>query len=306
MVTGLAIILSAAAALGGGRDSRLDSLAASLLELDHIPSGADLLHLSSRTGWVWPLGGVEISNRSGSSPSDSVSWGMGESGSGHCIVTAPVPLVSLEHPLPYSVLPGDPVPFYPETALSGLRGGAITPGLEVVPLEPGVQVFRQEGTWWLELMADTDYGPQVILLTPMVVGKPGQWPGNRWEPHEIAPGLNSLRRKFSLQALVSSPFLNLLAGIRARQSLGWGGAFHSSPECPGTIAAMPGSFGAWAENIALGADAGEAAQMMLLSPFHFASSVDDRYGFMGIGLASSARGTTLVILLTESGPEGLR
>lgn len=306
MVSSLVSLMAVAASLAGGRHASLDSLASNLLEMDHIPSGAALLHQASASGWVWPLQSVSIHGSFPGFPPDSMAWGLSESSLGVCVVTAAPPTIIFDPPLPHRITPGDSISLVPDNGPYGLRGAATTPSLEVILLEPGIMVLDQVGTWWLELMADTEYGPQVIVLVPVIAGAPGGWPGNRWQRGEILQGVNALRRKFSLPPLESSRFLNLLAGIRARQARNWGGAFHSFPGSPDTREAMPEAYGAWAENIAAASDLGEAAEMILLSPFHFATFMDARYGFMGLGSVTSRKGVTLVLLLTEANPEESR
>jgi hypothetical protein len=300
MVSGLISTLVTAAALSGGRYAPLDSLAASILRLDRIPTGGDLLRHAAIAGWFWPLGAVWVHRDTSLEVPDSLAWGLAESGNGICMVTAPPPGFSLEVPIPSFAQPGDTVRFVPGGDPPAMRGAVLSPALQVHPVECGSFVPDREGTWWLEYMSETDFGPQVEMLTPVSVGNPGAWPGNAWDGTEILTGFNNLRRKLRVAPLSESPFLNGLASMRARQTRRWGGAFHSYPGSAGTSEMMPPSYGSWAENIALGASISEAVEMLLISPFHLASCIDGRYEFIGLGSVSGLEGTVLVIILSES------
>jgi len=300
MVSGLISTLVTAAALSGGRYASLDSLASSIMKLDRIPAGADLLRHAARAGWFWPLGAVEVQREPAGTIPDSLAWGLAESDEGVCLVTAPPPLFSLLLPIPASVEPGDTVRVMPAGDPPEMRGAVLSPSLQILPVAGGTIVPDREGTWWLEFMSETDFGPQVQMLTPIAVGAPGAWPGNGWSGTEILKGLNNLRGKLRVSALSESPFLNGLASLRARQARSWGGAFHSYPGSAGTSEMMPPSYGGWAENIAVGSSVAEAVEMILISPFHLASCIDGRYSFMGMGSVSGHEGTVLVIILSES------
>jgi hypothetical protein len=217
-----------------------------------------------------------------------------------CLVTAPPPAFFLEEPIPAAVEPGDTIRFIPRGDPPAMRGALLSPCLQVVLIEDGSIVLEQEGTWWLEYMSETDFGPQVQVLTPIDVGAPGAWPGNGWSGTEILTGFNNLRRKLGIAPLSESSFLNGLASLRARQARSWGGPFHSYPGSVGTSEMMPPGYGGWAENIALGSSITEAVEMILVSPFHLASCIDWRYSFIGVGSVSGREGTVLVIILSES------
>lgn len=297
------ILLLAAPPPTGGRHPALDSLAASILAMDSIPTGTDLLRMAALKGWVWPLGEVSLLREPQEPEPDSPFWGSGESADGFCLVTAPAPSFRLDPLPPASVDPGEFVELSPRGQPRDMRGAVLSPCLDVIPLkEPGFRAFR-EGTWWVEFMADTPYGPQVLMLTPVTAGEPGGWPGNGWGRDRIIEGINGLRRKLGIGELRENPVLNVLCGIRARQAGSWGGAFHSFPGSPGTGAMMPPAFGAWAENIATGSTVEEALEMILVSPFHLASCLQERYRFMGTGTVSGGRGATLVIILSEAADE---
>lgn len=300
MVSGLISILATAASLPGGRFAPLDSLASHILLLDRIPAGSELLRHAARSGWFWPLGEVRMQHEAVASTPDSMAWGLAESDEGVCIVVAPLPAFSLEEPLPAFVEAGDTVRFTPAGNPPAMSGAVLTPALQVQRVGNGIIVPDLEGTWWLEYMSETEFGPQVQVLTPVAVGDPGAWPGNGWNRDEILPGLNSLRRKLGAAPLSASPFLNGLARLRARQARSWGGAFHSYPGNPGTGEMIPPEYGGWAENIATGADITEALGMILISPFHLASCIDGGYSHIGIGSVSGHDGTVLVIILSES------
>ncbi|MFO7626391.1 MAG: CAP domain-containing protein [Candidatus Fermentibacteraceae bacterium] len=300
MVSGLISTLVTAAALSGGRYAPLDSLASSILKLDRIPTGSELLRHASMAGWFWPLGAVWVHRETAGAIPDSLAWGMAESDDGVCLITAPPPAFSLEAPIPAFAEPGDTIRFIPRGDPTAMRGAVLSPALQVHPVEDGSIVLDREGTWWLEYMSETDFGPQVQILTPIAVGNPGAWPGNGWSGTEILTGFNNLRRKLRVAPLSESPFLNGLASLRARQARSWGGAFHSYPGSAGTSDMMPPAYGGWAENIALGSSITEAVEMILVSPFHLASCIDGRYAFMGLGSVSGREGTLLVIILSES------
>lgn len=300
MVSGLIASLATAAALSGGRFASLDSLALYILRLDRIPAGAELLRHAARAGWFWPLGEVRMQLGAFEDTPDTLAWGLAESDDGVCLVSAPPPAFTLSEPLPAFVEPGDTVRFIPDGNPPVMRGAVLTPSLLVVPLEDRFIVPDQEGTWWLEYMSETEFGPQVQLLTPIVVGDPGAWPGNGWSGTEILAGFNNLRRKMHVEPLSASPLLNGLALLRAGQARSWGGAFHSYPGSPGTSEMIPPEYGAWAENIAVGASITEALEMVLVSPFHLASCIDGRYSGIGMGSVSGHDGTVLVIILSES------
>jgi hypothetical protein len=259
--------------------------------------------MAALNGWVWPLGEVAILREAPEQEPDSILWGMGEFLGRVCVVTAPEPAFLLDPMPPASVEPGAFVEIRPRGQPPDLRGALLSPRLDVIPLEE--QGFRAsvEGTWWVEFMADTPYGPQVFMLTPVDAGEPGGWPGNGWNRDRITEGINGLRRKLGIGELRESGLLNVLCGIRARQAGRWGGAFHSFPGSPGTGAMMPPAFGAWAENVATGSTVEEALEMILASPFHLASCLDGRYRFMGTGTVSGDRGATLVMIFSEAADE---
>lgn len=300
MVSGLISMLVTAAALSGGRYAPLDSLASSILRLDRIPAGSDLLRHAARAGWVWPLGAIWVQRESAGATPDSMAWGLAETEDGVCLVTAPPPAFSLELPIQAFAEPGDTLHVIPGDNSPVMWGAALSPGLQVRSIEDGSIVLDQEGTWWLEYMSETEFGPQVQMLAPITVGKPGAWPGNGWSGTEILTGINNLRRKLDVAPLSERPFLNCLAALRARQARSWGGAFHSYPGSAGTSEMMPPAYGGWAENLALGSSVTEAVEMILVSPFHLASCIDSRYAFIGLGSVSGHEGTILVIILTES------
>lgn len=300
MVSGLILTLVTAAALPGGRYASLDSLASSILRTDRIPAGSELLRHAAGAGWFWPLGAISVQRETTVAVPDSLAWGRAESNDGVCLVTAPPPVFSLEMPIPAFAEPGDTISFMPGGDPPAMRGAVLSPGLRVLSIEGGSFPVDQEGTWWLEYMSETEFGPQVQLLTPITVGKPGAWPGNRWSGTDILAGMNNLRRKLSVTPLSKSSFLNALASLRARQARSWGGAFHIYPGSAGTSEMMPQGYGGWAENIAVGSSIPEAIEMILVSPFHLASCIDGRYAFIGIGSVSGQEGTVLVIILSES------
>ena len=300
MVSGLISTLMTTAALSGGRYAPLDSLASTILRLDQIPTGSDLLRHAACAGWFWPLGAVWVQTETTGAIPDSTAWGMAESDGRTCLVTAPPPVFSLEAPIPAAVEPGATIRFIPEGDPPEMRGAVLSPCLQVHMIEDGTIVLEQEGTWWLEYMSETDFGPQVQLLAPIAVGDPGAWPGNGWNGTEVLTGFNNLRRKLGVAPLSESSFLNGLASLRARQARSWGGAFHSYPGSAGTSEMMPPGYGGWAENIALGSSITEAVEMILVSPFHLASCIDGTYSFFGMGSVSGREGTVLVIILSES------
>lgn len=301
MVSGLFLLLATTASVPGGRHPSLDSLAVSILSLDSVPTGAALLRMSAAAGWIWPLGSVWLQPEPDGLPSDSPAWGLASGCHDRvCLVTAPAPQLTLGTPLPVRVNPGDTVMAVPVEGRRSLRAAVLSPGLTVLPLEDWAFRATDEGTWWLEFMADTDHGPQVLLLTPIDSGPPGAWPGGRWTRDELLPGINGLRRKKGVPALTESRFLNSLSWIRARQSRSWGGAYHSFQGSAATRDMIPESFGGWAENIATGADVSEAMEMILVSPFHLAPCIDGRYRYAGVGTASGPGGTVLVMILSEN------
>ncbi len=306
MISGLFSMLATATALSGGRYASLDSLAAAILDLDSLPTGAALLGLAARHEWVWPLGEVLLSGGQPDSPPDSLAWGIAVSDRAACVVTAPPPAFTLNPPLPVAAHPGDILCISPVGNPPPLRGAALSPSLSVLPVTDGTIVLDEEGTWWIELMTDSEFGPTVLMLSPVDVGSSGAWPGNGWNRDGILRGINGLRRKLGAEPLAESPFLNALAYIRARQARSWGGVLHSFPGSAGTSEMMPPAYGGWAENIASGSDVSEAVQMILVSPFHLASIVDERYGFMGFGTVSGQDGTLLVLILSEASGDGER
>lgn len=300
MVSGLILTLVTAAALSGGRYASLDSLASSILRIDRIPAGSELLRHAARAGWFWPLGAIWLHGETTVVVPDSLAWGLAGSDDWLCLVTAPPPAFSLAAPVPSVAEPGDTVSFNPGGDPPAMRGAVLSPCLQVRLVEDGSIVLDQEGTWWLEYMSETEFGPQVQLLTPIAVGDPGAWPGNGWSETEILRGFNNLRRKLNVDPLSESSFLNGLASVRARQARSWGGAFHSYPGSAGTSEMMPPAYGGWAENIALGESITEAVEMILISPFHLASCIDGRYSFIGLGSVSGREGTVLVLILSET------
>lgn len=306
MVSGLFLLLATTASIYGGRYPSLDTLAASIVELESLPTGATLLRMASRAGWIWPIGSVSLHRGLEEMPSDSLAWGLAGVGDRVCLVSAPAPPFLLESPLPGFVNSGDMVRAAPAQQQPCLRGAVLSPGLRVIPLDDWAFRAFEEGTWWLEFMTDTENGPQVIMLTPITAGYQGAWPGNRWARHEMLAGVNGLRRKLGVPALRESRFLNSLSGLRARQSRSWGGVYHSFPGSAATRDMMPPEFGGWAENIATGSDVSEAMEMILISPFHLAACIDQRYGYAGFGVVSGLGGTVLVMILSEDSGETVR
>ena len=291
---------------------QLTSLADQMVALNIIPNGALLILLSANSGWPGMYPSV---NMIGGSMDDIMSfiseradeyfyYGISAeylSNNTRILILAPAP-ICVPMGLPTGTFPGENVSFHiedfdnlcePEIAL--LRADMnIT---ELYPDSFGNISFITDsvGIYWLEVMHNTDAGPSVALLLPVICGGDiydvisgnislsgaGEAPTSK---EDILSELNILRVAQGSPPLIESPLLDSIARIRSIE-LALSGSFeHYGDSGNGIIGLLPDSIPT-AENIARGSGYNETWEMLLISPFHLRACLAPYFVYFGSGAA---------------------
>ncbi len=287
----------------GIRSQALDSLAADILLLGHVPEGGRLLVLAASNGWPGLLGGVS-SVEPGFAP-DSGAFSGRDTYRGECVdggrgvlVTAPEP-THLPVGLPFrTACPGEL-----EFRIEGPEGFTVmlsTPSLSVARIPPGPDgLYRIEaverGVHWIEAVTSGSGSPRVLMLLPLLCGVTleqvlsGEAPlpsSGASDLDGVMEEIDILRERAGLPGLARSGHLDGLARSRAVEIAVSGDVWHPD----GLDSMLGGRFPAYAENIGRGSGLDEAWSMILTSPAHLEACLGADYDSVGLGAAVEIEG----------------
>lgn len=283
------------------RMPQLDSLAKDIAALGYIPESGGMIVLAASRGWpgrigsVTPAEGPPGSEDDLSDPGDRL-WGYsGDStGGGGLLVEAPLPSI-VPGGLPLTTLPGARIRFVlsgtpVDTVLSAAPSGTVS-GCARDPAGGYSLETRETGVYWIEAMADTGSGPEVLLLLPVLCGvNPAEAFSGRTRGvprsgastlDDVLDELNSLRIKAGGLRLSRDPELDSIAMARAESVAMSGEVRHS-----GDLALrLGGGSRLFAENIGRGSGLDEAWSMILTSPAHRSACLGEAYVRVGLAAA---------------------
>jgi uncharacterized protein YkwD len=301
-----------------GRVPPLDSLAADIIALGAIPESGRLILLAAFNGWPGPIGSITLiegppdENLDLFTPGDAL-WGYAGEGDGGVLVTAAAP-PCIPEGLPLGTSPGDTVRF--RLLVSGAPVDSVllsapdsrTTGS--ISDAEGWYTFRtaSPGIYWVEAMADGGFGPEVLLLLPVLCGmRPedaladgsGIPSSHASSLEQVFAEMNELRGMLGGLALARDSALDLVAGQRADSIALSGQVRHS----PGLAAEMGEGGNLFAENIGRGSGLDEAWSMILTSPAHLSACLCERYDRVGMAAAVDVgrEGWQLVLVQVFSG-----
>lgn len=293
-----ALLVIAAPAAPGARMPQLDSIAADVSSLGFIPESGRLIVLAAARNWPGRVGSISVTEEGASveeglfSDGD-VLWGFDSLPRGGVLVTAPVPACVPEG-LPVAAEPGDSASFRisgaaVDTVLVQHPGGGVT-GCPVLQDGSYGLRFESRGVYWVEALADRGSGPEVLMLLPVLCGVTTAevLSGGTYVPDsdastldEVAVELDSIRSAAGAGPLERDGVLDRIARSRACGLAMSGAVVHG-----GGLAEMLGDGGeACAENIGRGSGLDEAWSMILTSPAHRASCLEDGYSRVGMAAA---------------------
>lgn len=289
------------------RNPHLDSLASDISSIGYIPSGGEMLILAASNNWFSLLTSVKLlpgdSDELLSIPADTTGeWSC--YGSAFWTPEGDVLLVSAPAPgcLPYDIRPAHQTTSEAEFYLDGYelliepRTAVSTPDLEVLRIIPdstGRFAFDtpRTGVYWVEVMQQTESGPSVELLFPVIAGGTADdifrgvidIPVSEADsPAGILHELNSIRQSRGIQVLESSEILDSLASTRAG-NLAFSSSFaHFGLNTGSLPEILPADISVYGENIGRGRGYQEAWSMLLLSPFHLQTCMSEAYTHVGI------------------------
>ncbi len=286
---------------------QLDSLASDMSLMGYIPQGGEMLVLAASNNWFGLLSGVRLlpgdSDELDSILADTTGkWryfgsALWSTGGDVLLVTAPEPKC-LPRNMEHAVRAGSEAVFYLDgyELLHEPRTAVSTPYLEVLEINPdstGRFVFstHSRGVYWVEVMQQTESGPSIELLFPVIAGGTAEdvFRGTidipvsiADSPSEILNELNSLRQSRGIPILESSEILDSLASIRAG-NLAFSASFSHFGLNTGSLAEiLPEGISAYGENIGRGRGYQEAWSMILISPFHLQTCMSQTYTHTGI------------------------
>ncbi|MBN2609286.1 MAG: hypothetical protein JXA64_09260 [Candidatus Fermentibacteraceae bacterium] len=311
------------------RAASLDSLARDISTLGYIPSGGEFAVLAASSGWFGLISGVrllpgnsaELAELLEDTTGEQAYYGISTWSPGGDIVLVNAPAVTC---WPVGVRPSVAENETVSFSLEGywqLRKPEVavgTPEMEIIDLYPdssGRFGFRvdSEGVYWVEVMQQTEGGPSIELLFPIISGgeaadvfsgRLGPTGSSAGSPEEILDELNTLRAQKGIPELSRSAMLDWVAACRAGNLAISGSVNHIDRVAGSLDQLMPPGIRVYGENIGKGRGYQEAWSMILISPFHLRTCLSGEYTRVGLAGAVECSSYQWQLVMVQVFSEG--